>query len=87
MSHQIWTTMGLILDILGAYFVAIEIVKKFDGPQTIDVGHAGTFNGSFIPKSNPKYIAYEKSKHKWMKAGLFLLSCGFVMQIIGTWVN
>lgn len=87
MSSQLWTTIGLVMDLFGAWFVAIEIIKKFNGPQTIDIGNVGALNGSFVPKPNPEYLAYEKIKHRWMAGGLLFLTLGFLMQIIGTWVS
>lgn len=87
MTSQVWTTIGLVMDLLGAWFVAIEIIKKFNGPQTIDVGGVGTLNGSFVPKPNPQYLDYEKIKHRWMACGLLFLTLGFLMQIAGTWIG
>lgn len=87
MTSQIWTTIGLVMDLLGAWLVAVEIIKKFNGPQTVDVGGVGTLGGGFVPKPNPEFINYERIKHRWMAGGLLLLTLGFSMQIIGAWVS
>lgn len=79
------TTVGLLCDIIGAVLVAIEVVKIFKGPTTIDIGGAGTIGGGFVPKANPEYENHEKEKHRIMKAGLVFLILGFSLQILGAW--
>lgn len=79
------TTIGLICDIIGAILVAIEVVKVFKGPTTIDIGRAGTLSGGFVPEVNPEYQKHEKAKHKIMKIGLAFLTLGFILQIVGAW--
>lgn len=79
------TTAGLCCDILGAVLVAIEVVKVFKGPTTIDIGGAGPIGGGFVPKVNPEYEKHEKEKHRIMKAGLAFLIIGFSLQILGAW--
>ena len=85
MTPQIITTSGLICDIVGAWLVAIEVVRVFRGPTTIDIGDSGAINGGFIPKPNPEYEKHESKKRCIMTFGLFFLTAGFVLQILGTW--
>lgn len=83
---QIVTTLGLYFDIVGAWFVAIEVVHVFNSPATIDVGDAGTFNGGTQIVPNPEFQSHEKKKRLYMKWGLALLLIGFGLQIVGTWL-
>ncbi len=79
------TTAGLLCDIVGAALVAVEVVKVFRGPTTIDIGGSGAINGGFIPKANPDFEKHEKGKRLFMKWGLGILLLGFVLQGVGTW--
>lgn len=81
------TTIGLVCDIVGALLVANEVVSVFNGPATIDVGDAGSINGSTRLVPNPEFEAHEKRKRKIMKCGLGLLLVGFLLQGIGTWLS
>ncbi len=85
MTAQIITSIGLILDIIGALLVANEVVRVFNGPTTIDIGGAGTLGGGFIPKPNPEYEAHDSKKRKIMAVGLACLFCGFILQGVGAW--
>lgn len=79
------TTVGLLCDIVGAVLVAIEVVRVFRGPTTIDIGGSGTVGGGFIPKANPDFEKHEKEKHRIMWWGLGMLLLGFTLQGVGTW--
>ena len=70
MVAQWITTAGLACDILGAWLVAIEVVRAFRRPGIIDIGHAGTLDG------RKRYL---------MSRGLFFLTVGFLLQGLGTW--
>jgi hypothetical protein len=85
MIGQWITTAGLACDIIGAWLVAIEVVRVFQGPTTIDIGHSGTLNGGFIPAPNPDYEKHERQKRYIMSGGLFFLTVGFLLQGLGTW--
>lgn len=85
-APQIVTSIGLICDIVGAWLVAIEVIRVFRGPITIDVGGSGAINGGFIPAPNPAFEKHEKKKRLFMWYGLALLSVGFVLQGVGAWL-
>lgn len=85
MVAQWITTAGLVCDIFGAWLVAIEVVRVFRGPTTIDVGASGTLNGGFIPTPNPEHQKHEWQKRCIMSLGLFLLTVGFLLQGLGMW--
>ncbi|GMR18714.1 MAG: hypothetical protein BMS9Abin33_1149 [Gammaproteobacteria bacterium] len=84
-TGQIITTVGLLCDIAGAFLVAIEVIKVFRGPTTIDIGGSGSINGGFIPKVNPDFEKHEQEKHYYMKFGLVFLVVGFILQGVGLW--
>lgn len=83
---SIVTSVGLACDIVGALFVANEVVRVFNGPTTIDVGDAGCLNGSPRLVPNPKFEAHEAKKRKIMTWGLGLLLVGFLLQGVGAWL-
>lgn len=87
MTAAIISTIGLFCDIVGAFLVAIEVVRVFRGSTTIDFGDAGTLNGGTFLAPNPEFEAHEKRKHRTMKIGLAFLVVGFVLQGIGVWVG
>lgn len=76
---QIITTLGLVFDIVGAWLVAAEVYKTYEGPLVM-----GTWGG--IGNKDPEYAEYEKGKIKTMKWGLYALIIGFILQGIGTWL-
>ena len=85
MIAQWIATTGLVCDIVGAWLVAIEVVRVFRGPTTIDVGDSGTIGGGFIALPNPDYEKHERKKRCVMKCGLCLLTFGFILQGVGLW--
>jgi len=81
---KIFGTVGLFFDIIGAFLVAIEVVKVYRGSLT-----RGILNDTWADSSKPapEYVQFEKQKHRWMKAGLIFLVSGFIMQIIAIWIK
>jgi len=81
-------TTGLIFDIIGALFVANEVVRVFQGPHTIDqrsgplrLDSPGT---KLIP--NPDFEKHESKKRWIMILGLIFLLIGFTLQGIAAWL-
>jgi hypothetical protein len=85
LAGPVITTIGLFCDMIGAVLVAIEVVKVFREPTTIDIGGSGTIAGGFMPAVNPEYVKHEKEKHWFMKCGLGFLLFGFMVQGFGAW--
>jgi hypothetical protein len=84
MAAQWITTIGLLLDICGAFLVASEVVRKFDGEQfkgTPSIDELGD-----PPKKSTEFMRWELSKFNNMKIGLFLLTIGFILQGVATWL-
>lgn len=76
---QIITTIGLCFDIVGAWLVAAEVYKTYDGPMV-------TSGWDNIGSKDPGYAKYEKRKIKTMRHGLYALFLGFILQGVGTWL-
>lgn len=77
--------IGLIFDIIGAWLVAIEVVKQFRGEKYN--GGPICCGGDTTPMPTPTFIKWERSKYYVMKWGLFFLTTGFALQIIAGWLN
>lgn len=77
MCGKVVGTIGLSFDIIGAFLVAVEVVKVYHGniSGTVD-GPMGKFG-----KRTPEFEEHEKQKRTWMKFGLFFLVSGFILQI------
>ena len=84
MSYQWISTFGLVLDIIGAWFVAWEVVRQFKG-KMIPTPAESPLAGSTEP--TPEYQEWEKRKYQRMKIGLFFLTAGFLLQILGVWLK
>jgi hypothetical protein len=70
----------LISDIVGAFFVATEVVSQFKGNPL------PSLRDSMLGQPNPfsqDYIDWEKRKYYRMKIGLTFLFLGFILQIVG----
>lgn len=89
------SSLGLSLDIIGALLVAIEVVRVFRGPLTLDEetarkkqggeGSTSKFGVPYKHVVNPDYEKFEKSKRTYMRCGLFCLVGGFLMQGFPLW--
>lgn len=86
MDAAVLGTIGLTADIAGAWLVAIEVVRVFREPTTVDIGASGTFGGGFVPAVNPAFERHERRKRRIMAWGLALLTFGFVLQIAALWL-
>jgi hypothetical protein len=73
--------LGVIFDLVGAYLVAFEVVRKFRGRPFAD---SFTFDESvqLAPQPTEEHRQWELRKFTYMKWGLALLTVGFVLQLI-----
>jgi hypothetical protein len=71
---------GIVLVMLGSYFVAYEVVRKFTGQSHIV--HVA-FGGPGRPEKTPVYLAWEARRSKFMWIGLALITLGSVLQLVG----
>jgi len=86
MFSQIISTLGLALDIIGAWLVASEIVSQYKGKNPFRT-MPNILNGEIPPpeKSNG-FMSWEIITKRKMKIGLALLTIGFILQAIGLWL-
>lgn len=82
-TSKIIGSIGLVFDIVGAIFVAYEVVNVYRGSITGTIN--GTWNGLGEPTT--EYKEFESKKHKHMKIGLAFLIIGFILQIIALWIK
>ena len=66
MFGPIIISAGPLYDIVGAFLVAVEVVKVFCGPMIIDIVASGTINGIFKPKVNPDFEKHEKDNRQFL---------------------
>ena len=84
LAQKIIISTGLIMDMVGAVFVAIEAVRKFKGTMFV-LGQDWT-TMSDPPKKTEEYRLWDQSHTRIMRVGLLLLLFGFLLQIFGNWV-
>ena len=73
-------SLGLALDIIGAWFIAWEIVRRYKGVKFKKVGGAECGASPEDPQTD-EYKKYEKNKSLFMWLGIILLTIGFGLQI------
>jgi hypothetical protein len=77
-------SIGLFLDIVGAWFVAWEVVRQYKGnTHGISMAFGDFVNPS--PKTK-EYKSWVQNKYLKMKIGLGCLTIGFMLQIASNWV-
>jgi len=82
---KIVNSTGLCFDIVGAWLVAIEVVKQYKGQK-----HKGNPTWKDIsdgPKETQEYEKWQLLNHKWMLRGLVLLTLGFLLQVASNWLE
>lgn len=76
-------SIGLFLDIIGAWLVAIEVVKQYRG---IKYREQKTWEDmASNPKESQGYENWKMRNHRWMLLGLVLLTVGFLLQVVSNW--
>lgn len=80
-------SIGLFMDIVGAYLIYRFAIISGD-----DVDYGGMPLGAIIEpdeNSDEDVAAMDRMKRRkcWSTAGIFLLGFGFLLQIIGTWID
>jgi len=83
------TTVGLCLDIAGAWLVAYEVVVQYRG-TTHELAEPYAYGGNLEgaePVKTTGFLIYEAGKYSRMWIGLGLLTVGFILQIASAWVK
>ncbi len=91
---KILSTVGLGLDIAGAWIVAFDLVKTFSGAkyehqrsiEEIMVRGLPKFYDGGPPEVTEKYMDWQKWLYKVRYRGLWLLTAGFLLQAIAVWL-
>jgi hypothetical protein len=85
--QSVVTSFGLLLDIIGAWFVAWEVVFQFQGNK-FSQPYTPTFNTNKPPSPTEStfFKNWEANNYIKMKIGIALLTLGFILQIISTWM-
>ncbi len=84
MNTYIINAIGLFLDIIGAWLVAIEVLYQFKGKKLS--GENATWDDP-ASEETTEYKSWEKSKYIKMKFGLAFLTIGFSLQILSNGIN
>ena len=77
--------IGLVLDMVGACFVAYEVVLQYRGQKYRDMSTIDSINDQ--PIELPEYTAWEGRKYKFMLTGLVILFFGCAVQLLGLWLG
>ena len=77
--------VGIVLVVVGTWFVAYEVVKRFLGysHKVIDV----RADGSGVVEKTDEFKQWEMKRAFWMWAGLLLITVGSGLQAYGTIIS
>ena len=81
-AAKIINSVGLSLDIIGSFFVLVEVVKQFKGNEHKPIAERTW--GETNPET-AEYRKWKKSKYTHMRIGLCCLILGFSLQFASTW--
>ena len=88
--QSIVNSIGLVLDIVGAIFVATEVVDQFHGNKfkaTTSIEIPGmSLSIQPQPVETNEYKGWELKKYWRMKVGLAFLIFGFLFQLLSNWI-
>ena len=82
-------SVGLIFDIIGAWFVAWEVVREYKGNRQ-RISHGIVMGISVFSQqiqNTQEFTEWEIKKYHKMKIGLFCLTIGFILQITSNFIN
>lgn len=77
--------LGISMDMVGAYFVAYEVVRKFQGEKyeaSIGSSPIGSVPTNDPPTEAEPFRLFESRRFRNMKIGLFFLTFGFILQFL-----
>ena len=83
---KIVNSIGLGFDIFGAWFVAWEVVRQYEGRQYGSESLLHMRLDAPSAEKTPEFLKWEINKYRRMKIGLALLTIGFVLQIGANWL-
>jgi hypothetical protein len=80
-SVPILSIVGIVFDIMGALFIAWEVVNAFHG-QKFDISRGGPAGAPRRPTEIREHADWERDAFRKMRLGLVLLVIGFLLQIL-----
>jgi hypothetical protein len=80
--------LGLVFDIIGAWFVAWEVVRQFHGKkhEPVCIITCSDMSAGPPPVETEDFKKWEKQKYFRMKLGLAALTIGFILQILSNFI-
>lgn len=84
MMAQYLNTIGLVFDIVGAAFIAYEVINPFSGQRHEVTGQLDPMF-SPPPEETDDFRRWQRRRRRNGRFGLGLLSLGFTLQITATW--
>jgi hypothetical protein len=78
------TSVGLFLDIIGAFLVANELFNRVSPSKHLE--GSGAWGGYTKVAETDEGKKWARGHYTKMKLGLGLLTIGFAMQAIGAWI-
>ncbi len=95
--QAITNSVGVIFDIVGAFFVATEVVDQFQGKKfkvTPGVARTDYMGSNRTPvvvgqktEETDEYKGWELKKYWRMKVGLVFLALCFLLQLLSNWIT
>jgi len=82
--------VGIVCDIVGAFFVASEVVRQYHGSKYIGSSSMSFTSGMSSnppPKETEEYKLWDRQRYQNMKIGLALLTFGFALQVLGNFMQ
>jgi len=93
---KIIASIGLLLDIVGAWLVAWEVTNQFKGHRSsVSGGFINNKLGDIRPNKSisgqtvhdtMSFVAWESLKLHRMKIGIYIITIGFALQIASLWI-
>lgn len=90
------SSVGLGLDIVGAWIVGADIVRAFRGAryehereysfEEIASQGIGKFIDGGYPEETQEYQVWQRTLGGIRRRGLFVLTAGFLLQLISNWI-
>lgn len=94
LTAKLLSSAGLMLDIVGAWILAMDLIKVFSGPRyehererNVFVEGIRTHLDESDLKETPEYQDWRRTLGKVRVRGLVIMSIGFVLQLLSNWVE
>lgn len=84
LAAHVVSTVGIGLDVVGAWLVGLEIVRKYNGNMYTGTIQSGLINEP-AQKHTDGYDQFLGRQRLMMTCGLILITGGCILQILGTW--